>query len=140
MTIGGLPVKYATKPIDLHITKRDCDKGQNKEPASCAAALACKREVDGCTDARVHLSVIYLKVGNKWLKYRTPQSIRSEVISFDRGAYFAPGEYRLMPFSESSRAREGRAHTLGAPKHGRPGHHRVKHHTVSGVRPKGANR
>ena len=97
MKIDGLPVVDATKPLELHITKADVKRGANKDPTCCAAALACMREVPGCTAARVHLSITYLKFGQRWRRYRTPQALRTEIVAFDRGAAFEAGDFTLTP-------------------------------------------
>jgi hypothetical protein len=138
MKIGGLPVKDLTKKMKIKISKADCEVGKSKDPGACAAARACKR-LPSCTEARVHIARTYLKIGKKWLRCLTPDALRSEIIAFDRGGSFAPGEYELLPPSKYERLNRGKAHSLGAPKHGRPGHHR-KLHVVVGVRQYGANR
>jgi hypothetical protein len=130
----GLPIISATKPVTIIITASDCRLGKVKEPESCAAAKAALR-LKGCTEARVHLGRTYLKIGRKWLKYMTPDSLRSEIVAFDRGGSFSPGEYTLRPIPDSIRLMEGKAKSFGAPKKGRPGYHR-KHHVISGVRHK----
>lgn len=139
MHIDGKPVKNLTKKIDITITAVDCKTGQTKDPGGCAAAKAIVREVPGCTAARVHLSRTYLQVGDKWLRAHTPMALRSEIVAFDRGGSFEPGEYVINPLPPSERERIGKAHTLGGPKHGRPGHERKQHRTVN-VRSSGANR
>lgn len=53
MEINGKRVVDATKPISIHITKRDTTDGDNKNPSSCAAARAVKRDVPECVSARV---------------------------------------------------------------------------------------
>lgn len=140
MKIAGLPVVTSRKSLKLHITTTDCKKGRTKDPGACAAALALIRTVEGCSKARVHIGRTYLQVGKKWLKFRTPGALRSEIVAFDRGGVFEPGDYTLMPLAPSERAREGEAKTLGAPKRGRPGYHRAAPHTITGVRAHGANR
>lgn len=140
MEIAGLPVKDLTKPLKIHITKSDCTKGANKDPAACAAARSCLREVTGCTEARVHIGRVYLKMGDHWLRAMTPPALRTEIIAFDRGGLFSPGEYTIKPIGKTERLGRGKAHSTGAPKRGRPGHHRPKYHVVTGVRQHGANR
>jgi hypothetical protein len=98
-TFEGLPVIDAIKDVDLVITKRDTTESKKKDPANCAAALAGRREFKA--DVRVHITRTYVKdVKNKrWIKFVTPERIQKEIISFDRGASFEPGEYTLKaPF------------------------------------------
>jgi hypothetical protein len=93
------------------------------------------RTVPDCTKARVHLGCTYVEVGNKWLRYKTPAAIRTEIISFDRGATFTPGPYTLRPMPPSHRKRYGAAQ--GSKPENKPRHlkvARIKHHEVSGVR------
>jgi len=100
--IDGRPVVDADKPIVIHITQTDCERGSKKDPAKCAAALALKR-VTGCDESRVHIGCTYLRFGTKWLRYSTPPSLKAEIISFDRGGGFYPGDFRLRPMPAANR-------------------------------------
>ena len=102
--IDGMPVVDADKPVTIHITQADCERGSKKDPMRCAAALALKR-VTGCDETRVHLACTYLRFGNKWRRYATPPSLKAEIISFDRGGGFYPGDFRLRPMSPTLRLR-----------------------------------
>lgn len=138
MQINGLKVVDARKPIHITITKSDCAKGATKNPSSCAAALSCMREVPGCTQARIHLGRTYLKMGSKWVRYQTPAPLRGEIISFDRGASFEPGEYTLGRISPVNRFGVRQGSSTGDSKP-----HKKKRptpHVVHGVRARGANR
>jgi hypothetical protein len=77
--IDGKPVVDADKPVTVHITSEDCD------------------------ESRVHLGCTYLRFGNKWLRYATPPSLKAEIISFDRGGGFYPGDFRLHPMPAALR-------------------------------------
>lgn len=136
MQINGLPVVDAKKRITITISEQDVAKGKSKDPASCAAARACKREVPKCTQARVHISRTYLKIKGRWMRYHTPVSLRSEIVAFDRGASFDPGTFVLAPLQPSKKA-TGRRQGSSKPK--RKGPKRPYHHTV-GVREFGANK
>src|ERR1700735_2318280 len=111
MRINGLPVVDATKKVQLHITPRDIQLGDVKDPTRCAAARACKRQM-GATNAQVRIAVTYVQMGNKFVRYTTPGSLRAEIIAFDRGGSFVPGSYTLMPVRPSQKLGHGR----GAPK------------------------
>lgn len=115
MKIDGLPVRDLTKPLRLIITDEDCRKGNSKVPSSCAAALAAKR-LPQVTEARIHIARVLLKVANKyWLRGRTPGALRTEIVSFDRGGKFEPGEYMVKPLSPSDRA-SGKQQGTNPPK------------------------
>lgn len=146
MEIAGLKVVDARKPLTITINSVDVKKGANKDPAACAAARSLVRN-GHCTEARVHLGRTYIKTKNErgsqvWVRYMTPESIRTEIVSFDRGAQFDEGEYTLRPPSRSMRLNRG--HAVGSdtnrtkPKHKQIA--RIKHHQVSGVRHHGAVR
>jgi hypothetical protein len=94
LEIKGIPVIDSKKPVTIEITSRDIENGDAKDPGNCAMARACKR-ARHATAAKVHLTRTYLKVDGKWLRFRTPDSLRAEIIAFDRGGKFAPGEYTL---------------------------------------------
>lgn len=100
--IDWKPVVDADKPVTLQITQADCKRGSKKDPSRCAAALALKRAT-GCDECRVHIACTYLRFGDKWLRYATPPSLKAEIISFDRGGGFYPGDFRLHPMPASNR-------------------------------------
>lgn len=144
MEINGKKVVDATKPIAIHITKRDTTGGDNKNPSSCAAALAVKRDIPECVNARVHIGRIYVETPKQWVRYNTPDALRTEIIAFDRGGSFAPGEYKLQ-VPEKRKASGSNTNRNTGKARTRPGKRaalvaRVKRHEVTGIRPKGANR
>jgi hypothetical protein len=100
--IDGKAVRDADKPVTVHITPDDCARGSKKDPEKCAAALALKR-ITACDESRVHLACTYLRFGDEWLRYATPHSLKAEIISFDRGGGFYPGDFRLHPMPEALR-------------------------------------
>lgn len=99
MKIGGIPVQEAKKAIILKVTQDDVSRANTKNPASCAAARCLLRK-PGVVDARVHIGRTYVKLGKKWLRFRTAPALRAEIVAFDRGGTFEPGEYVLRPCSE----------------------------------------
>jgi hypothetical protein len=152
MQINGKRVVDATRRAKIVITKRDTIKGDNKNPSGCAAARAAKRTLPDCISARVHIGRIYIEQKKQWLRYFTPRSLRTEIIAFDRGGTFQPGEYVLRTPSDSqredvrqaARKRGGNAasrNKLGPSETKSPRKIRVamiKRHNVTGIRPKGA--
>ncbi len=138
MRIDGLKVVDPRSPIVITVTPRDAKNGQNKNPSGCAAALACVRDVPGCTQARVHLGRTYLRLEDKWLRFKTPRPLRTEIVSFDRGAIFQPGEFRLEPLAPSDRAKGKRQGGADKPK--KKFAKKRTYHTITGVRQHGANR
>lgn len=95
MEINGKKVVDARKPVEIHITQRDALVGANKNPSGCAAALAAKRDIAGCVSARVHIGCVYIEQKNHWVRYLTPKALRTEIVAFDRGGSFQPGDYVL---------------------------------------------
>jgi hypothetical protein len=100
--IDGKPVSDAEDSVVIHITQADCERGSKKDPTKCAAAVALKRTT-GCDECQVHMAFTYLLFGKKWVRYATPVSLRAEIISFDRGGGFYPGDFRLHPPAPSLR-------------------------------------
>jgi hypothetical protein len=136
MRINGTQVKDATKKIVLTITPQDVKSGAKKNANSCAAANALCRQ-EGCEAAKVHMSRAYIKKGKTWYRFAVPTALKNEVLAFDRGGAFEPGDYILAPVQPSVR--------IGAPRtHGpkRKNHHSTgkaparkrPYHVVSGVR------
>ena len=155
MEINGKKVIDATRKATIHITQTDTVKGATKDPGACAAARAAKRDIADCLSARVHIGRVYVEHKDKWVRYFTPDALRTEIIAFDRGGTFQAGTYDLKPPSpaESEIARKesrsggdrhkdrnniaakasvNRRKTLKVAK--------IKRHAVTGIRPSGANR
>jgi hypothetical protein len=100
MKIAGLEVVDVSSPIHLHILAIDIVDADKQNPATCAAARACCRQLKA-EAALVHLGRTYVRKGNKWRRYFTPESLRRELIAFDRGGAFMPGDFKLSPLSPS---------------------------------------
>lgn len=144
MRIAGKKVVDATKPLRITISKRDASLGKTKDPGACAAARAIVRTTADVKAARVHLGRTYVEYPDRWVRYKTPVGLKTEIVSFDRGARaaYAEGSYTLYVPAPMDRlgARAGRG-TAGktAGKKRRPHIARVVHQ-IEGVRAKGANR
>lgn len=113
--IDGIPVVNAKGRLSLTITDTDIARAKRKAPAGCAAAVAVKRQIEGCTDARVHSRVIYVRRvrGDKevYERFATPPSLRLEALTFDRGGEMQPDIYELRP----ARTRIGQRQGSSAP-------------------------
>ncbi len=128
MRINGYAVQDAKRKMVIHVTDYDVREGAKKNSNACAAARAIMRE-SGCDLAKVHANRTYIKRGTKWYRYQTPNSLTKEIVAFDRGGTFEPGEYTLIPLKASQRqgARLLRASTTKKyPKR--------KNHVTTGVR------
>lgn len=127
MKINKIEVIDAAKPLILHINEDDIAKAGKRDPANCAAAQACLRQL-GVAAALVHLGRTYVLLKKKWRRYRTPDDLRIEIISFDRGGSFITGDYKLVPVSPSHRGlgyRQGSIPAKGTG--GTYGSHRTRH-------------
>lgn len=138
MKINGLPVEDATKKLVIVVKPQDIKGSNSKDPASCAAARACKRQLHN-KEVRVHLSRIYVKFPRKWVRYETPLKLRDEIVAFDRGGKFLPGTYiapKIRPTLSLGRRYVARKTKKQFPNRGKR-LHRIQ---VAGVRSYGANR
>ncbi len=134
MKINGLPVKNGKKSILLHITDSDVKKGKVKNPMGCAAAIACTRSL-GASEARVHVGRTYLRYNGHWERYMTSDALRSEIVSFDRGGKFEPGDYMLLKLQPSYANRSKQGAYKKKPK--KETKKRAKYHTLTNIRPMG---
>jgi len=132
-TIDGLPIVDSHERAPIHITKNDVRFGAKKSPGKCAAALAAKRDYHA-DEARVHLGRTYLRFGKKWVRYLTPISLKAEIISFDRGGTFSPGDYVLgkMPPAKTM----GKRQSASEKRRKHPRKRRGPYHIFTGVRRK----
>lgn len=99
----------AKRPLQISVTEEDCKGSKKRKPDACALAKACERKYDG---AIVSLAVAYLIKGNRATRYRVPQAVSRELVSFDRHHDFAPGKYHLRAPKEGEK--------LGARKYPQP--------------------
>lgn len=144
MKINGKPVVDATKPIIVTVTKRDVKNGQRKDPGGCAMALAAKRTCHA-KSARVHVGRTYIEYDDKWVRYNTSNSLRTELVSFDRGQVFLEGDFRLsaIPPHDRTTNKDRFPKPQGSRKNDKNRKARiarVKHHVTEGIRARGANR
>lgn len=149
MQINGMRVKDARKPLRLVVTKNNIRTGNNKNPSSCVAAKALC-ELPEVEEARVHVSRTYIKMkgADHWLRFNTGRPLRTEMVAFDRGGAFEPGDYQIGPVN--SRELEYRGRSVNPNKKGgarekgskdrTPKFKRAKRHELSNVRARGANR
>lgn len=104
--INGLPIIDAKHSVNLIITANDVAKADLKDPADCVVARACRRELNA-KEVRVHLGRVYVRTTpDKWTRYITPRSMRTEIIAFDRGGAFSKGEYHLSTPSIKSTGKQ----------------------------------
>lgn len=93
--IDDMPIFNARHALTIHVRPGDISRADKKHPDACAVARACRRELH-CADVRVHLGRVYVRQNKgSWQRYLTPRSLRTEIIAFDRGGTFMPGEYVL---------------------------------------------
>ena len=120
-------VKDGTKDLTIEVTAADVKSAGAKNHKGCAMANACKRalKLDG---ALVSLGTVFLIKDEVALRYRVPASLSRELVAFDRGGSFVPGEYDLRkPEPASTRPR---ATHKGKPTAG----YRGTRHITGGVR------
>ena len=141
MEINGKPVVNSKRKFSIEISARDVRLGNTKDPGGCAAARCLMRTVPGIKSARVHMSVTYLEFAEHWERLMTPDSLRSEILAFDRGARFYPGTYNLAPLSPAMQAKHGARQ--GGPDNPKRKKKKVAsrpYHVTKGVRERGANK
>jgi hypothetical protein len=142
-TIAGKPVLAAEKRIMLDIVQQDISQGKSKDPGACAAARCILRQFANAISARVHLGRTYIEFKDFWLRLKTPDSLRSEIIAFDRGGAFEPGHHELAPLCPSERKKyTGRRQGSNEEdvKKKRKRKHIARAYRIPNVRARGANR
>jgi hypothetical protein len=95
----------ANEPIEVSVNPKDCKEATKLDPTNCALARAAKRELhaDGVI---IGMSSSYIIRGTEAIRFATPESVRREIVSFDRHADFAPGDYHLPPKAPTARLGE----------------------------------
>lgn len=92
----------AESDIEIEVLPRDTQTNKRKSFESCAFARACKRslKIDGVL---ISMTRAYLVLGDVATRYNVPHAVQKEITSFDRGAAFEPGTYRLKAISTRQR-------------------------------------
>ena len=90
------------KAVNVEVNKRDIHNSKPLDPTDCAMAKAFKRSTN-VDAAVVGISSSYLIKGKTAIRFKTPQSVRQEIISFDRYGDFDEGSYYLAPFNRAAR-------------------------------------
>lgn len=123
-------VEDADTDIDIEVTNKDSQSAVVRNHKGCAMAVACKRKMklDGVI---ISVSTAYLVKDGVATRYKLPESVSREVVSFDRKGGFSSGQYSLKAPAESAK--------LGAEKISKTGPHhahkqRLKHHMTEGIR------
>jgi hypothetical protein len=99
---GVKSVKDAKHKIIVEVTRNDNNSAKVRDHKACAMAVACKRmtKADGVI---VSVKTAYIITGSVATRFFLPERISREVVSFDRNAGFATGEYQMNPPRESRR-------------------------------------
>jgi|SRR5580704_3115494 hypothetical protein len=123
-------IEEGTEPLRVEVTKRDSSSAAVRNHDACAMAVACKRQAkaDGVI---VSIQTSYVIKGTVATRYKVPNAVQREIVSFDRDAGFAPGEYELVPFEPSGRLGVRQAPTGPHKVTGKP--KQFQHHTA-GIR------
>lgn len=144
-TINGKKVINGQRPFTLTIVRRDILKGKGKDPAGCAAALAIMRENKDIKQVRVHIGRIFVEAPNAWIRYKTPRTLRDEIIAFDRGGAFLPGKHEVQCLTKAEQKYIDNQEWRKVNREKREDKSRTERrrritHMVPGVRARGANR
>jgi hypothetical protein len=128
---GVTTVQDASKDVVIEVTKKDEASAHRRSHKTCAMAVACKRkfESDGVI---VSLKTAYVIDGSTATRYHLPENVSREVVSFDREAGFAPGEYQMKKPRGSKRL--GKHYGGANGKHKHTGVKRFHPHITTGIR------
>jgi hypothetical protein len=125
-------VTDADDDLLINVTERDYKTSVKKEHSGCALAVATKRQEEAAK-VIVSASTAYVIKGNHATRYRVPQSASREIVSFDRGAEFCTGDYKLKAIAPSGRL--GKSHPVDTRDRNRPSTgnlpKRFFHHTAN---------
>lgn len=124
----------ADKPVEVAVSRKDCKDAQRLNPSECALARAARRDLkaDGVI---IGISSSYVIKGKTAYRFDTPESVKREIVSFDRHQDFAPGDYYLTPKSPSARLG---SHSARKRSGSRTAKRRIHHSARVRVLPKGA--
>jgi hypothetical protein len=126
-------VQDATEDLTMEVTKADCASKAVKDHQACAMAVACKRKLH-LDDVIISRSMAYLVRGKVATRYELPETVSREVIAFDRGGAFQPGEYELVKPEPYNALGSSRHETGGSTHVAHSGGRGKAHHITKNVR------
>lgn len=92
----------ADEKLAIEVTPKDCASKAVKNHRECAMAVAVKRS-EHADGAIISKNTAYVIKGDKAYRYKVPQSVAREVVSFDRKGGFEPGTYMLRQPTKTER-------------------------------------
>lgn len=125
-------VTDADEDIIIEVLPADSSSGTIKDHAHCAFAKACQRKLSA-RGVIVSVNTAYAILKGGAVRYKLPESVSREIVSFDRKGGFAEGTYTLKapPKNQRLGARHERAEGKRTGK--KTGNKRPFHYTT-GIR------
>jgi hypothetical protein len=99
----ALPIVNPTAPHRIVVTAGDVRRAKPMDETACAFAKACMRLDPDVERVQFKKTRAYLVYPDRIERYVNPAAVQQEIVAFDRGGRFAPGEYELRPLSPSQR-------------------------------------
>lgn len=90
----GLPIEDSASPVLVTVTAGDVINAKKRDSKDCALSRAALR-VPGVLGAYFFLNTALLEYKDKIVRFKLPQSVQKEIVSFDRAQIFAPGIYQM---------------------------------------------
>lgn len=91
---GVETVEDAKRDAIIEVTAQDSRVKHVRDHKTCALAWACQKKL-GADGVIVGTRTAYVVFGSKAIRFRLQETTAREIVSFDRHADFAPGEYEL---------------------------------------------
>jgi hypothetical protein len=95
-------VRDADDDLMVEVTSKDEKASKRKDHGECAMAVAVKRQ-EKATSVIISSRTAYVIKGTEAVRYKVPEAVSKEVVSFDRGSSFESGDYKLKAFPKSGR-------------------------------------
>lgn len=115
------------KPIVVSVTPEDNKFSKAKSHNKCAMARACQRQ-EHADGAIISVRSAYVIKGNVAFRYRVPESVSREVVSFDRKSGFSPGTYQLATYGPNDLIGKK---SSGVPSKPNSNKKIIRHHTTN---------
>lgn len=126
----GIPVVDAKARAFVAVTQSDVVNAKKANSKHCALSRGALR-LPGVVAAYFFRATAFIEYKDRILRYRLPQSVQKEIVSFDRAQIFDPGVYQLSEIPpmhartpenakrNRKRAKEARAGKIGRIKRSR---------------------
>lgn len=95
-SIGGKPIRDASEPLTIHVTRKNVRDAKKRAPMTCAIARGLTKD-SHVVSVRVGLRIALVEFKKEVVRYGLKPDDSQKIRAFDIAGYFKPDHYTLVP-------------------------------------------